>query len=318
MNEFDKKLKEHEQYPLRAKSISLLLVQMGYKCDLRCAHCYVDASPERTEEMSRETIDRIITVLKEHDEIVAIDITGGAPELNPHFKYLVKSATAMGKKVMVRSNLTVFSEPGMGDLPEFLAENRVVIFASLPSYAEDETDRQRGKGTYKKVISSLKKLNILGYGTRPSLVLNIAVNPPKASLAPDKHVLEKAYKDTLMEMHGITFNNLVAISNVPVGRLRRSMTDAEYKKYFDELAEKFNPDNVNGLMCRELLCISYNGKLHDCGYHQIEGIPVKSKHTHIDYFDYEALSKREIANTSICFVCTAGSGIGCECGKVKF
>lgn len=316
MNEFDKKLKEHGQYPLRAEKISVLLVQMGYKCDLRCSHCYVEASPDRTEVMSLETINKILTVLKKHDEIVAIDITGGAPELNPHFRHLVASATALGKKVIVRSNLTVFSEAGLHNIPYFLAENRVKIIASLPSVTEQETDRQRGKRTYQKVISALKMLNIIGYGINPNLEMDIAYNPANASMAPDRKTLEKTYKETLVESYGLLFNSLIAISNVPVGRLRKSMNEDEYKKYLNELEEKFNPNNIKDLMCRELLCVSYDGKLYDCGYHQIQGVPVKSPLAHIDYFDYDDLSKREIATASICFVCTAGVGIGCECGKV--
>lgn len=318
MNDFDKKLSEHGYYPLRAKTITALLVQMGYKCDLRCSHCYVDASPDRTEEMPLRVIDRILEILAENNGIRTLDITGGAPELNPHFKYLVKSATALGRKVMVRSNLTVFSEPGMGDLPEFFAENRVEIFASLPSCTEEVTDKQRGKGTYKKVISALRRLNILGYAGGSFLELNLTFNPPRASIAPDRQILEISYKDKLMEMHDITFNNLVVMGNVPVGRLRRSMTEDEYETYIDQLREKFNPGNLKDLLCRELLCVSHSGGLHDCGFQQIQGIPVKSAHSHIDDFDYEALSKREIASSQICFACTAGAGIGCSCGKITF
>ncbi len=316
MNVFEEKLRERGYYPVRAKRIAALLVQMGYKCDLRCSHCYVDASPDRTEVMPLKVIDKLLEILTDNNEISTLDITGGAPGLNPYFKYLIKSATALGRKVMVRSNLTVFFQPGMGDLPEFYAENGVKIFASLPGYTEEVTDRQRGKGAYKKVISALQRLNILGYGKESILELDLSFNPLKTTIAPDKQTLEKAYKDKLMEMHGITFNNLVVMNNVPVGRLRKSMTEDEFKTCLDQLKEKFNPDNVNKLICRELLCVSYSGSLHDCGFQQIQGIPVKSAHSHLDNFNYEVLSNREISSSPICFACTAGAGLKCECGKV--
>ncbi len=312
MNTFENRLQECGLNLPKADRINVLLVHVGYRCDLRCTHCYVDASPDRTEEMSLETINKILHILKENDEISAVDITGGAPELNPHYKYFIKSATALGKKVMVRSNLTVLSQPDMQNVPEFWVDNRTKVFVSLPCYTEQGVDSQRGKGTYKKVISALKMLNGLGYGQDGTgLELDISFNPPKASRAPDQKILETTYKAKLFAINGIIFNNLVAISNVPIGRLRKTISDEDYITYLKEVEDNFNPDNLNHVLCKEQLCISHDGRLFDCGFNQMQEIHVKSLCADIDNFDYDVLSKREIATSPTCFICTAGSGLGC-------
>jgi len=312
MNPFDQKLKETGMFPLKAERVAALLVSLGCKCDRRCTHCYIEASPDRTEEMSPETMEKILSVLGANSEIKALDITGGAPELNAHYKYFVKSAADMDRRVIVRSNLTVFFQPGKEDIPDFLADNGIKISASLPCYTEEGVDRQRGKGAYRKIIAALKRLNGLGYGKAGTgLELDIAFNPPEASRAPDRQMLEKLYREKLMELHGITFNNLAAISNVPVGRLRGSMTDEEYNLYLTELEKNFNPDNVGNVLCREQLYVSYDGELYDCGFNCMQQAALKSPCSHIGVFDYDSLSTREIATTRICFVCTAGAGLGC-------
>ncbi len=312
MNAFEKKLQEYGLYSPKAERINVLLVHVGYRCDLRCTHCYVEASPDRTEEMSREIINKILHILRENDEISAVDITGGAPELNPNYKYFIKSAVNLGKKVMVRSNLTVLSRPDLEDIPDFWAKNRIKVFISLPCYTEQGVDSQRGKGSYKKIISRLKRLNKIGYGKKGTgLELDISFNPAKASRAPDQDMLEKVYREKLREMHWITFNNLVAISNVPIGRLRKTISDDEYITYVEELEDDFNPDNLNHVLCKEQLCISHDGRLFDCGFNQMQEIHVKSLCADVDNFDYDILSKREIATSPTCFTCTAGSGLGC-------
>ncbi len=312
MNIFDLKLKVTGKYPLKAKRFNVLEANVGYKYNLRCTHCYVESSPERTEEMTLSTINKILNILRENNEITTLDITGGAPELNPHYKYFVKSAVDMGKKVMVRSNLAIFTEPAMEDIPEFLAENRVKIIASLPCVTEEGVDSQRGKGTYKKVISILKKLNGLGYGKEgTSLELDLVFNPAKASLAPEQQMLEKVYKDKLKEMHGIVFNHLIALPNHPGGRLRKSMSGDEIRTYEKELEEKFNPGAIENVMCRHIINISYEGKLYDCECAQMAGLPVKSEIAGIDNFDYERLIRREIITMPYCFICTAGAGSTC-------
>ncbi len=315
MNAFDRKLMETGHYPLRAREISTLVVNLGNRCNLRCSHCFVEASPERTEEMSPETVNRVLDVLGENREITLLEVMGGAPELSPHFRYIVKSALGLGKDVKVPSNLAVYFEPGMEDIPRFLAENRVKILASLPHYTEEVVDRQRGRGTYKKAIAALKMLNGLGYGREGTpLELDILFNPAGTSLAPDPQILETAFKDNLREMHGITFNRLYPLTNIPVGRLGKSLSQEEKDAYMRELREKYNPETVKTLMCSYLISVSPEGRLFDCDCAQMLGVPLKNGGLHIDEFDYGTLSTREIATTRHCFTCTVG--IGQSCGDV--
>ncbi len=312
LNAFELKLKESGHYPLKAKRFNVLEANVGYKCNLSCTHCYVEASPERTEEMPLSTINRILDILRDNKEITTLDITGGAPELNSHYKYFVKSAVDTGKKVMVRSNLAIFAEPAMKDIPEFLAENRVKIIASLPCVTEEGVDKQRGRGTYRKIIPVLKKLNGLGYGgegTSPEL--DLVFNPGSASLAPEQQMLERVYKDKLKEMHGIVFNHLIALPNQPGGRLRKSMSADEIKTYEQELEEKFNPDALENVMCRHIINISYDGSLYDCECAQMAGLQVGREVSTLENFDYERLAGREIITMPYCFICTAGAGTTC-------
>ncbi len=313
MNAFDLKLMETGNYPLRTDPdrVNTIEANICYKCNLRCIHCYVESSPERTEIMSLETIDKILDILRKTPELTYVDITGGAPEMNPHYRYFVKSAAGMGKSVIVRSNLVIFMEPGMEDLPEFLAESSVKILASLPCYTEEGVDSQRGKGVYKKSIHMLKKLNGLGYGKEGTgLEVDLVFNPPKAALNPDKEILKKVYKEKLMEMHGISFNDLIALPGNPVGRLRKSMSEEELTAYYRELEGKFNPDPkvIQTAMCRYVINVSYSGKLYDCECAQKFNIPLKSGLLSVDDFDYEVLRDREIATSTACFNCAAGAG----------
>ncbi|NOZ68572.1 MAG: radical SAM/Cys-rich domain protein [Deferribacteres bacterium] len=306
---------EGGHYPLRAKEISTLVVNLGNRCNLRCSHCFVEASPERTEEMSLETVNKVLDVLRENPEITLLEVMGGAPELSPHFRYIVKSALELGKDVKVPSNLAVYFEPGMEDIPRFLAENQVKILASLPHYTEEVVDRQRGQGTYKKAVAALKMLNELGYGREgTALELDILFNPAGTSLAPDQQMLEKAFKDNLMQMHGITFNHLYALTNIPAGRLGKSLSREEKDAYMRELREKYNPETVKTLMCSYLISVSPEGRLFDCDCAQMLGVPLKNGDLSIDEFDYGMLSRREIATTQQCFTCTVG--IGQSCGDV--
>ncbi len=299
MNIFDKKLKEHGYYPLTAEEITTLQCNIGYKCNLRCTHCHVEASPDRKDLMSLSTMFKLLNIIKENDKIAIIDITGGSPELNPYFKYFVKSCADMGKKVMVRSNLAIYTEPGMENIAKFLAENKVKIIASLPCYTEEGVDSQRGKGTYRKAISVLKHLNSLGYGKDGNgLELDIMFNPAKADIAPEQQMLENAYREKLKEMHDITFNHLIALSNMPIGRFKESMTDNEQKEYLKLLEEKFNPDTVKNLMCRHLINVSPDGRLFDCDFWQMLNLPVKSECSHVDNFDYiESVYKLPVFTT---------------------
>jgi len=259
-------------------------------------------------------MSKVLTILRENDEIDIIDITGGSPELNPYFKYLVKSCADIGKKIIVRTNLAIYSEPEMKAIPEFLAENKVKITASLPCYSEEGVDGQRGKGTYKKAIAALSRLNSLGYGINngTGLEMDIMFNPAKADIAPDQQLLEKAYREKLREMHGITFNHLIALSNMPIGRLGRSISEDDNLNYTKKLKDKFNPCTIENIMCRHLINVSPDGSLFDCDFWQMLNLPVTTQCSHVDNFDYEILSNREIVTTPLCYMCTAGAGASCS------
>ncbi len=313
MNAFDRKLREHDCFPLIAQEITTLQVNLGYKCNLSCTHCHVEASPAREEVMSEDIMSTILHVLKENPDITIVDITGGSPELNPHFKQFVSSCSGLGKKIIVRTNLAIYAEPGMEDIPSFLAEQNVRVVASLPCYSEAGVDSQRGKGTFKKAIKGLKKLNSLGYGKEGTgLVIDLMFNPGSADIAPDQKILEQAYREKLQEMHGITFNSLIALGNMPIGRLGQSLTPDNHKKYIEKLVDKFNPDTIPHVMCRSLVSVAPDGKLYDCDFWQVMNLPVKSISSDISAFDRTALSSREIITNSLCFLCTAGAGASCS------
>lgn len=314
MNAFDEKILDIDRYPLKSEDIQTLQVNLGYKCNLTCTHCHVKASPSRKEEMSSQSVDRIIDILRRNDGITTLDITGGSPELNPNYKRLVKFATNSGKKVITRTNLAIYSEPGMEEIPEFLANHKVKIIASLPCYTENGVDSQRGKGTYREAIDALKKLNSLGYGKNGTgLDIDLMFNPAGAEIAPDQQMLEKAYKEKLKEMHGIEFNNLIALSNMPIGRLGDNMSDDEKRQYMKQLQDKYNPATVENLMCRHLISVSPDGTLYDCDFWQMLKIPVKNRDANsIEKFDLEQLRNREIVTAQLCFMCTAGAGASCS------
>ncbi len=313
MNTFDQKLNNCGQYPLKAKEITTLQVNVGYKCNLRCTHCHVEASPNRKEEMSSSNMHAILEVLRNNKEITTVDITGGSPEMNTHFKDFVKACSYMEKKIIVRTNLAIYSEPGMETVPEFLAENKVKIVASLPCYSEAGVDGQRGKGTYKKAVDAFKKLNSLGYGKNGNgLDIDIMFNPANAGIAPDQKMLENTYREKLGEMHGIVFNSLIALSNMPIGRLGKSTTSEEYINYTRELVKNFNPATIENLMCRNLISVSPDGTLYDCDFWQMLKLPVRNKRSNdINSFDYELLGNRQIVTNPMCFMCTAGAGASC-------
>ena len=313
MNAFEKKISTIDAYPLKAEKITTLQINMGYKCNLRCAHCHVEASPDRKEEMSSATVDRLLDILRENDTITTVDITGGSPELNPNYKRFIISAVYMGKRVMVRSNLSILTEPEMEDIPEFLAQNKVKIIASLPCYTAEGVDGQRGKGTYEKAMAAFKRLNKLGYGQEGTgLEIDIMFNPAKAEIAPDQQMLESAYKNKLGEMHGITFNHLIALSNMPIGRLGKSMSAFDKEAFLKLLEEKFNPATVKNVMCRSLISVSPDGTLYDCDFWQMLKLPVKNRDSNtVKSFDYASLSNRDIVTASLCFMCTAGAGASC-------
>ena len=309
---FKEKLDQHN-LELRASDIEILQVNVGKLCNQTCKHCHVDASPTRTEIMPRSTIDECLNVLRKYN-IPTLDITGGAPEMIPDFRYFVTEARKTVSKVIVRHNLTVMFEKGREDLAEFFAENKVEVVSSLPYFMQQETDTQRGEGVFNRSVAALKKLNSFGYGSEESdLVLNLVYNPVGAFLPPEQAALEDDFKRELKKRHDIVFNNLYTITNAPIARyldwLRRSQNEHSYML---KLINAFNPVTVGALMCRNTLSVDWLGNLYDCDFNQMLEIPLsKEAGQTIRDFNPELFVDREIVTGAHCFGCTAGSGSSC-------
>jgi radical SAM/Cys-rich protein len=306
---FDKKLNGAE---LRSEKIDTLQVNVGKLCNQACKHCHVDASPKRTEIMRRDTIDACLRVLREY-KISTLDITGGAPELIPDFRYFVIEARKTGVKVIVRHNLTVMFENGQTDLPEFFAENAVEVVSSLPYFLQQQTDAQRGSGVFDKSIEALKRLNAVGYGIDEKLNLNLVYNPVGAFLPPAQKSIEADFRRELKTRNDISFNNLYTITNMPIARfldwLRRSRNE---ESYMARLINAFNPTTINGLMCRNIISVDWLGNLYDCDFNQMLELPVSVENSQTIFdFDLEKLAKRQIVTANHCFGCTAGAGSSC-------
>ncbi|MGH7885995.1 MAG: arsenosugar biosynthesis radical SAM (seleno)protein ArsS, partial [Thermodesulfobacteriota bacterium] len=287
-----------------------------------CVHCHVDASPKRKEQMDIKSVDRCLEILKQYSSIKNLDITGGAPELNTHFDYFVEEAKKLDVHVMVRHNLTVTLDgnPVTGEkktyLPEFFAEHRVEVISSLPYYQEYFTDKQRGKGVFEKSIESIKMLNEKGYGKEnQDLMLNFVYNPAGAYLPPSQEQLEKDFQKELFRKYGITFNKLFAITNIPINRFRQQLLKmGAYEDYMEKLVNAFNPNAVEGIMCRNLLSVDHDGNIYDCDFNQqMMNMEVKINGTPLTIFnfDMEKALKRKIKFGSHCFGCTAGAGSSC-------
>lgn len=299
-----------QQQPLRAKGVDIFQVNIGYKCNMTCKHCHVAAGPHRNQEMDRETVETVLDVLKQNN-INCLDITGGAPELNPLFRYLVEKASDSGKHVISRTNLTIFFEEGMNDLAEFYSMNSVEIIASLPYYTESEVDRVRGKGAFEKSIRALKKLNELGYADGSSdKKLNLVYNPSGTFLAPSQVTLEDDYKRELRKRFGITFDRLYTFVNMPIGRFKEYLIlSKNLEKYMDKLEDAFTPLTLEGLMCKQLISVGWDGILYDCDFNQILGLTLnRDCPQYVRDFDYLRLSERPITVDEHCYGCTAGQG----------
>ena len=308
--EFKDKILSIQSKPLISSGIEILQVNLGYKCNMTCKHCHIEGGPSRNQEMDRETVDTILRVIEEND-IPTIDITGGAPELNPHFRYLVVEARNRGCHVIVRTNLTIFNENGMESLPKFYYRNSVEVVASLPYYIENVVDRVRGKGTFQKSIMALKKLNELGYANASSdRKLNLVYNPPGAFLAPSQETLEGDYRRELWARFSISFDNLYTFTNMPIGRFRDYLVRSKsLEKYTGRLMNTFNPGTLDALMCRFLISVGWDGRLYDCDFNQALGLNLHSDcPQHIKDFRYPSLSRREITVGEHCYGCTAGQG----------
>lgn len=317
--DFSLNLKE-KNIKLPPLSIDTLQVNVTLKCNQACLHCHVDASPKRTEQMSKETVDKCLEILKDNAQIKTLDITGGAPELNPHFDYFVVEAKKLGKHVMVRHNLTVIidGDPDTGEskmyLPKFYAENEVEVISSLPYYQEYFTDKQRGKGVFQKSVDSLRMLNEVGYGNEHGkLILDLVYNPVGAFLPASQESLGKDFKKELWKNFQIKFNKLYTITNMPIHRFKEQLErQGTYEDYMEKLINAFNPAAAEGVMCRSLLSVSYDGKIFDCDFNQMLDLQVfNDKPMTVFNFDFQKLINRDIIFDSHCFGCTAGAGSSC-------
>jgi len=299
--------------PLRVAGLAVLQINLGKRCNQTCRHCHVDAGPERREVMPGEVVDACLRVLKE-SAIPTLDITGGAPELHPEFRRIVTEARALGRRVIDRCNLTVTRLPNYRYLPGFLAEQGVEVVASLPYWQQRQTDAQRGDGVFQQSIAALQEFNALGYGHPASgLVLNLVTNPVGAFLAPSQAAAERDWRRELMRRHGVVFNRLFTITNMPISRFLEHLEERDRTEaYLSRLVQAFNPVTVEGLMCRSTLSVGWDGTLYDCDFNQMLELPVVAGAPgDIRDFDAAALEGREIVTGPHCFGCTAGAGSSC-------
>jgi radical SAM/Cys-rich protein len=316
--DFDQAAASAGAWPLTPGAITTLQVNVGKLCNQTCRHCHVDAGPDRREIMSRETMALCLRALASSG-IPTVDITGGAPELNPDFRWLVTEVTALGRHVMDRCNLTVLLTAGQGDLPEFFARHHVEVVASLPHYRAANTDTQRGDGVYEKSIAALKRLNAVGYGDpRSGLRLVLVTNPVGAYLPPAQASIEADWKRELLRLHGITFDALYCITNMPISRYLEWLVESGHlEPYMERLVSAFNPATMAGLMCRTTLSVGWDGRLYDCDFNQMLDLEVDAgAPRHIRDFDPDRLAGRLIVVGRHCFGCTAGRGSGCG-GSIK-
>ncbi len=299
---------------IQRRSIATLQVNLGYRCNLSCVHCHVNSGPSRTEEMSAETVDELIMLL-DTLQPQTLDLTGGAPELNPQFRRLVVAARERCIEVIDRSNLTILFEPGQQDLAEFLAAQAVVITASLPCYQEENVARQRGEGVYADSIRALQHLNSLGYGHDPELQLNLVYNPVEAVLPPPQQMLEADYKRELGRQHGISFNQLFTITNMPISRFGAVLlSTGEYPGYMALLRDNFSTENLDTVMCRDLVSIDWQGFLYDCDFNQMLELPILASSGRLHIRDLLVDSESvlgPIVTGEHCYGCTAGQGSSC-------
>lgn len=310
---FDTPMRQAGLDPLHATGITVFQINVGKLCNQTCRHCHVDAGPDRRESMTRETAELCMTMLEQTD-IPTVDITGGAPELNPNFRWLVERATALKRHVMDRCNLSVLLLPSQSDLAEFLAAHRVEVIASLPYFRATQTDAQRGDGVFDKSIEALQRLNRLGYGRADSgLLLNLVYNPVGAFLPPRQEAIEAQFRHELQRVHGIVFNHLYTITNMPISRFLEFLVDSgNYEGYMGRLANAFNPASAAGVMCRYTLSVGWDGTLYDCDFNQMLDLPVNhGAPRHIRDFDPSRLHTRRIVTGNHCYGCTAGSGSSC-------
>ena len=308
---FAKTIRHHNQLHLSSYGIKVIQINVGKICNQACHHCHVDASPIRTETMEEDIAQQCVELIKNLDQAHTVDITGGAPEINKHFKYLVRSAKQYNKHVIDRCNLTILEEKKYEDLYDFLKEQEVEIIASLPHYSAMRTDQQRGKGVFETSITALKKLNAMGYGKQKQLPLNLVYNPSGSFLSGAQEQLEREFKEQLYSRYQIVFNNLYCMNNLPISRfLGALLRKNKFEAYMTTLKDAFNIQTMEGLMCRYQLSIGYDGNLYDCDFNQMLEIPSKPI-GHLKNWQTTLMEKRTIQIGNHCYGCTAGAGSSC-------
>jgi radical SAM/Cys-rich protein len=313
MNAFDARLAGCGAGPLTATGIEVIQVNVGLRCNQSCGHCHLGAAPTRAEVMPAGTLERVLRAVDDARPRL-VDVTGGAPELHPGIRGFVAALVGAGPAVQVRTNLTVLLEPGCADLPAFFRDHGVRLVGSMPCYLEENVDRQRGQGVYRRSVAALRLLNGLGYGTAPELPLDLVYNPGATGLPPAQASLEEDYRRELRERHGVEFTHLLTIANLPVGRFGGTLRRAGRSgQYLEMLRDSFNPRTLTGLMCRSQVEIAWDGRLYDCDFNLALGRPIDhGAPDHVNRFDPAALAGRRIVTGTHCFGCTAGAGSSCR------
>ncbi len=310
---FSAKMKEVGLFPLKTTPLEIFQINMGKMCNQACKHCHVDAGPDRREIMTRETMEKILTVLKT-SSTHTVDLTGGAPEMNPNFRWFVEQLSLLKKKIIVRCNLTIImANKSYHDLPHFYKKHNIQIVSSLPYYDKEKTDRQRGDGVFLDSIAALKLLNEIGYGQEGSgLKLDLVYNPAGAFLPGDQAALQNDFKKELMRLYKIEFNQLYAITNIPISRYLDYLIETEnYEGYMEKLVNAFNPMAAKGVMCRNTISISWDGYLYDCDFNQMLDLKINGGKVHLNQYDELSMSSRSIILNQHCYGCTAGAGSSC-------
>lgn len=312
MNAFDAAVTRGGKKGLYATAIDIIQVNTGLMCNQSCSHCHVGASPESSEVMDRDTMDRVLELVDETSPR-QVDITGGAPELNPDLPYFIDGLRQRGVSVQVRTNLTALLEPGQEDMAGFFRDNRVALVGSMPCYLEENVDAQRGAGVYEKSVDALRLLNRLGYGKDPALQLNLVYNPGGAFLPGDQAALEDAYRQQLRQRFDVVFTRLLTITNMPIGRFARKLqAEGELDSYRALLRESFNPATLPGLMCRSQISVAWDGAMYDCDFNLALGLSMNhGAPDHINEFSAQPVAARRIVTGDHCFGCTAGAGSSC-------
>jgi radical SAM/Cys-rich protein len=314
---FIQKLKQHNAYPLKADLPEILQINLGKMCNQTCTHCHVDAGPLRTEIMPRKVLEQCLLIVKNSPTIHTVDLTGGAPEMNPNFVWFVKELRKLNAEIeiIVRSNLTILTSSKYNDYPNLFKEIKATVVSSMPCYTKENVDKQRGNGVFNRSIKALLKLNEAGYGIHKDLQLHLVYNPGGPSIAPAQEALQYDYKKHLKEDFGIVFNQLFTITNLPVSRfLEFLLQENRLNEYMDKLIENFNPQTLKGVMCKNTISVGWEGALYDCDFNQMLEMPLQKNAKPLTVFNYkiDLLKNRNIQVNNHCFGCTAGAGSSCQ------